>query len=332
MGATETLPKPRVSFLGSGLDGEEAPFSGDALERLEAALVEIEVGTDHEVLDRVRDENLARSGQGDHPGGDVDGQAPDVAGDEFALAGVEPGSDMDTDLAEFIADRTGTVDCPARTREGSEESVPGALDLLAGEAVELSPDQEVVTVEQLQPAAVAQFGSLPCGVDDVGKQHGGQNPIRLSRVADPSEELFDLFDDRVLITERVGVIDTRELYQLRSGNVLGHIASPFHPGDPVADPVHNESRDPNGGEDVATVNSTGRLPHRPGHGRTTPSAQKAPPALSSRVNAGVAGGKHVEHRALAPVPVDLLQPALQLRLRPTPRPVGSPTEARRRSV
>jgi hypothetical protein len=77
------------------------------------------------------------------------------------------------------------LDGPGWAVEGSEESVANRLDLSTLEALELPPDHGVVTLETVAPGAVSESARLGRGVDDVGEEHRGKNPIRLSAMAAP---------------------------------------------------------------------------------------------------------------------------------------------------
>ena len=99
------------------------------------------------------------AGQPVHAGGDVDGDAADIAVEQLAFTSVKAGTDLQPELGKSVADRGGAAD-PARWAiEGREEAVPGALDLAAAEALELSADDSVVALEQVVPAPVAERGS-----------------------------------------------------------------------------------------------------------------------------------------------------------------------------
>jgi hypothetical protein len=61
----------RLSRLGLGR--ERLPGAGNALEFVIPAVLELDTGSDNEILDRSRDQHLSRSGQSPNPGSDVDG-------------------------------------------------------------------------------------------------------------------------------------------------------------------------------------------------------------------------------------------------------------------
>jgi hypothetical protein len=102
---------------------EEAPLAGNALERLDAAVVELEAGAGHKVLHSARHEHLAGPGQGRDPGGDVHGHARHVLVQDFALACVETRSHLDPQATDVVADGAGGGDGPAGSDERGQEPV-----------------------------------------------------------------------------------------------------------------------------------------------------------------------------------------------------------------
>ena len=65
-----------------------------------APIVEVDAGTYDKVLDGLGHQRLARPRQRCNAGSDVDGEAADVAAADLALAGVQPGVNLE---AERIA-------------------------------------------------------------------------------------------------------------------------------------------------------------------------------------------------------------------------------------
>src|SRR5215204_2160340 len=89
-GAVASITTAAARKLGSDRR-PEVPLAGDPLQHLGAAVVEAEVRTDDEVLDRARDEHLARPGQRADSRADVDADAGDIVAAALDLAGVQPG-------------------------------------------------------------------------------------------------------------------------------------------------------------------------------------------------------------------------------------------------
>src|SRR3954467_9255495 len=94
-----------------------------------------------------------------HPRADVHSDATDIAPDELALPGVEPGPDGQPEQAgDRVADGACAPDRSGRAVECREKAVADALDLPAPEAVQLVPDHRVVALQQVPPPPVAQLG------------------------------------------------------------------------------------------------------------------------------------------------------------------------------
>lgn len=77
----------------------QSPLVWYAAQRVRAAVLEADAGSEDELLDRVGHEHLARTGQRPHPGGDVDGETAQVRSDHFHLAGVDAGPRVEPGLA-----------------------------------------------------------------------------------------------------------------------------------------------------------------------------------------------------------------------------------------
>ena len=74
---------------------EELPFPWHSLEFVLAPVCEPDVRPDDKILDRPRDQDLAGSSEAPYPSGDVDGEPCEIITSDFALAGVQPGSQFD---------------------------------------------------------------------------------------------------------------------------------------------------------------------------------------------------------------------------------------------
>ncbi len=59
--------------------GVEAPWIGDALERVFASVFELKAGAGHEIADRARDQNLSWDGFSGDAGADVDSKSRGLA-------------------------------------------------------------------------------------------------------------------------------------------------------------------------------------------------------------------------------------------------------------
>src|SRR5207248_11424098 len=116
---------------------------------------EADAGSVDEIAHRARDEHLARPRQRGDSGADVDGDAREIVAAQLAFATVDPGPDLEPEVAGTGCDRPGAVDRPPRAVEGGEEPVARGLHLVPAVAVELTPDRGVMAVEEVVPSPVA---------------------------------------------------------------------------------------------------------------------------------------------------------------------------------
>src|SRR4029453_13456881 len=101
------------------------------------------------------DEDLARCGLAQDAGGDVDGDPADVVAADLDLAGVEPGPDLEVDVAELLAQGDRAGNGPSGAVEGGQEAVAGRLDQPAAPLLDQAAALVVVDLEQVPPAAGA---------------------------------------------------------------------------------------------------------------------------------------------------------------------------------
>ena len=133
--ASRSLRRPSVQYSAHsrtggrlGLDGEDPPRSGDAFEVVLAAVGEGPARADDEVADGAADEHFARCGEAADARADVDREAADVVvGEQLAFAGVQTGADLQTELADAVADGERAADRAARP--SNMASAPSPSDL-----------------------------------------------------------------------------------------------------------------------------------------------------------------------------------------------------------
>src|SRR3954453_2306986 len=236
----------REGYLMSGVlmfSGENLPFAGDALEWTTAAAAEAQAGTGHQILHGARYQNLARAGQRGDARTDVNGDAADIVADHFALAGMQPGADLDADRPDFVGDRAGTANAARWTVKRCEKAVARSLHLMAAKSRQIAADGGVMMVEQIAPALVAEVRGLFSGADDVGEKHGGENAV--DRHMRP--RVREKFLDRVgnFLSIRPGVIEmvgARKLEQPRAGNLRRHVAPALYTDRLFAGAVNHQRR------------------------------------------------------------------------------------------
>jgi len=88
----------------------QPPLLGDAFERNVATILELDAGTCHEILDRARHEHFARLSLQRDARADVDGDAANLLLRQLALAGMQTGANLETELSQAFSDRPPALD------------------------------------------------------------------------------------------------------------------------------------------------------------------------------------------------------------------------------
>jgi hypothetical protein len=229
--------------------GIQPPFRRDSLQKVCAAVFKRDTGSVHEVFHRARYEYFPGLCLRDDAGTDVDGDSTDVVAPQFAFAAVQSAPDLDPEFWHPLGERGGAPDRSCRSVESDQEPVAGVFDLAALESRDFLAGDVVVAPEQLPPLAIADFGCAPCRVHDVREHDRGQNPVRGMLVSMPGEELLDLIDDRLCVTDGRPVVDTVEFHKARRGDFLGDLPPEFD-RDCLVFAVQNQRRHRNTSEDV----------------------------------------------------------------------------------
>ena len=139
---------------------------------------------------------------------------------QLALARVQPCAHLEAEVAHPFGDRAGAAYGPGRSVEAGEEPVARRVELASAEAHELTPDQGVVFLEQLAPAAIAEVCRPRRRADDVGEENSCEGAVGLALLPaaglpDLGDETLDLFSDHVPhapATERE-VADSRQFHE-----------------------------------------------------------------------------------------------------------------------
>lgn len=190
---------------------------------MDASILEAQTRSGNQVLDRARHEHVTRPRQRRDPSTDVHRDATELVTDNLALAGVNPGADVETETSNGLDDRTRSAGGPGRTVERGEEPVTGRIDLTPAEAGEVLAHHAMVRFEEITPPPVAQRGGPFGGTNQVCEQHGGQDAVRLDGVTRTGEELLDLVQDRGGITQERRMIIAGQLDVPGPRNVLGQV-------------------------------------------------------------------------------------------------------------
>ena len=111
---------------------------------------------------------------------------------ELALARVQAGADLEAQRRDAVPERGCAADRACGAVEGGEEAVPGRVDLVAAEALELAADGNTVGLEQLAPAAVAEVSGELGRADEVGEEDRREHAVGLRGRAHAGQELTDL--------------------------------------------------------------------------------------------------------------------------------------------
>lgn len=167
------------------------------LELMQTPIFEPDARTRNEILDRARNENLPRFGEGRYSCPDAHGDPPDLFIDQFALARMHAGTDLDPQV--FHGTRR-SVRAPDRSRgavERSEEPVACCVDLPPPVSSQQSPDPLVVAFQQLLPAHVTELTRAFGGPHDVREEH--RRPIRSRRVHDGADVVHPCLERQLVL-------------------------------------------------------------------------------------------------------------------------------------
>src|SRR5262249_27207083 len=183
------------------VDGEERELLVEAFEIvLDRARLVLLTGTDGEIHDRSRHDDLSHICGLLHARREMYGKASDVVGAPFDLSGVGAGSQFEAEAARVFAhlDRGGNA--AARTVEDREDAVTGSLDDGAAVATDDHGSVVLETVETAKPRFIAGFPSCSRRLDDVREENRHQLSLR-RRALDAEffvHEAFDVVECRVL--------------------------------------------------------------------------------------------------------------------------------------
>ena len=131
-------------------------MAGDSFQLGRATVLELQIGAGNEVFDGRGGQYLAGACLRCNPGADIDGNAGDLLADQFALANVQAGADLEPELlTDRASDRVGAADCPDRAVEGRKEAVTCRVDLASAEAAELLTNECMMALYEFAPACVA---------------------------------------------------------------------------------------------------------------------------------------------------------------------------------
>src|SRR3954466_10363821 len=179
----------------SGCDCEESPGAGDAFELVFAPVLERDPRASDEVPHSGRYEYLRCPRLLLDTRREMYGHSRDLmVVSKFDLTGVDADPDLQVQCSNNVAHCTCTFDGSARSVEGSDEAIAASADFAALKAFQLSTDGKVVRIQDVVPLPVAQLCETLGRADDVGEEHGREDPIGSRRVDRAGKELFDLVE------------------------------------------------------------------------------------------------------------------------------------------
>src|SRR5215207_5435521 len=99
-----------------------------------------------------------------------------------------------------------------------------------------------MAVEQITPSTFTHLGDASCRADDVGEQNGCQYPVGAGPRTNAGDELLDLVEHRVGISDPVKVIGTGEFDVPRLWDVGGKVLAMCRSEHGVVAAVQNQRR------------------------------------------------------------------------------------------
>jgi hypothetical protein len=121
-------------------DRKKAPLAGDPLELVLATFLESEVRPCDEVFDGRGHEHFAGPGPRRNACADVEREPRKPFIDRLALAGVQPGSQLEPEAPRTLPNRGGAANRPNGTVESGQETASRCFELATAEAVQLGAD------------------------------------------------------------------------------------------------------------------------------------------------------------------------------------------------
>jgi hypothetical protein len=238
-------------------------------------------------------------------------EAADVIGDDLDLTDVQPGADLQAQVAHGIADGRRAPHPACRRVERRHEAVTHRLDLATAIPFEQPPHRAVVVREHRLPARVTDLGRSGGRPDDVREQDRREHAMRLRRRTDAGQERLDLAHDGVQVTGPDHVVDARELDEHRAVDVLGEVASMLHAEPTCVGPVDDEGRHPDEPEDGSEVALVDEPDDGDGAARARGLALVTCPRLAEAGVSGEARREEIEHGAAPTARIRLHQCPLE---------------------
>ena len=231
-------------------------MSGHTLELSNAPVGEGDTGSLHQVDHGVGHHHLARLSLCHHPRRHVHGDAADIVTTPLDLTGMQTGPNLDAEVAGPVADHQRTAYGPGRPVEEGQDPVTRVLHQLAFEVPDLSAHQGAVIGQDLGPPAVTHPDRCAGGIDDVGEEDGGQDPLGGGSVTVSGDELLDLVDQRIHIPHKGDNVIAGELDEAGSGDMVGDVATVLDGRGQGVAPVQDQCRCRNAGGEASAHPTT----------------------------------------------------------------------------
>ena len=182
------------------------PGFGNALQGVNAEILELDAGASDQILDRAGDEDVLGAPDVRDTRSNMNGDPAHVVFRQLDLARVHADAHRDLEPAQLIANGAGAVDRPGGSVECGQEAVAQRLHFPAAISGELAPDGRVMRLEKVTPGLIALCVRALGGIDDVGEDHRREHPVDDRRRARACEELLDLRDCSVAV-----IVDKKEM-------------------------------------------------------------------------------------------------------------------------
>jgi hypothetical protein len=166
-----------------------------------------------------------------HPGGGVNRYTADVPPSDLNFAGVETCPQRQTDLLRGRAERQRTSHRAAGSIERRQNAVAGILDQNPAMLLDHLLGELIVAIQHPAPALVAHGGGAERGIHNVGKQHRGQNPLKLGRrtVAMAGDKFLDVAKQGFVLAGPKGVVGIVGIFNIfGAGNPRRQVTAPLH--------------------------------------------------------------------------------------------------------
>jgi hypothetical protein len=132
----------------------------------------------------------------------------DVVASDFDFAGMEAGARRQANLFRRRAKSQRAANCAARSIKRRQNPIAGRLDQSTAMLCDGLNRQLIVAVQQSSPSQISYRGGAARGIDDICKQHRGENAFEIARrtIAMPRNELFDVAERRFDVAGEESVI------------------------------------------------------------------------------------------------------------------------------